>query len=46
MFKNHVLKPYFFSGLMIYVEKGDSITIAGKEFFINDAWPRCGIIDR
>ena len=31
-----ILKPFFFCGLMCYLEKGETLKIAGKEFFVND----------
>ena len=43
--KNQILKPYFFGGLMIYLEKGETLIIAGREFFVNECQPRSGIVD-
>jgi len=34
--KSQVLEPYFFGGSMCYLEKGETIKIAGHEFFINE----------
>jgi len=30
---------------MCYLEKGETIMIAGQEFFINECQPRTGIVD-
>ena len=30
---------------MCYLEKGETIEIAGQEFFINECQPRTGIVD-
>lgn len=40
-----MLEPYFFGGSMCYLEKGETIKIAGHEFFINECQPRTGIVD-
>lgn len=40
LINQQVLKPYFFCGLMCYLEKGETLKIAGKEFFVNDCQPR------
>ena len=45
MIKSEILEPYFFGGPMCYLEKGETIMIAGKEFFINECQPRTGIVD-
>jgi hypothetical protein len=34
--KSQILKPYFFGGLTIYLEKGETLIIAGREFFVNE----------
>ena len=31
-----ILKPYFFGGLKVYLEKGETLIIAGREFFVNE----------
>lgn len=46
LLKTEILMPYFFCGLMCYLEKGETLKIAGKEFFINDCQPRTGIINK
>lgn len=46
MTKSQFINPYFFSGLMCYVEKGETLIIANREFFVNDCWPKSGIVDR
>ena len=30
---------------MIYLEKGETLIIAGREFFVNECQPRSGIVD-
>ena len=44
--RNEILQPYFFGGLSCYLEKGETIKIAGHEFFINECQPRTGIVDQ
>ena len=36
LIKSQILQPYFFGGLMCYLEKGETIKIAGHEFFVNE----------
>ena len=36
LIKQEILHPYFFSGSMCYIEKGETIKIAGHDFFINE----------
>lgn len=43
--RSQILKPYFFGGLMTYLEKGETLIIAGREFFVNECQPRSGIVD-
>ena len=45
LIKSQVLDPYFYGGSMCYIEKGETIKIAGHEFFINECQPRTGIVD-
>ena len=45
LIKSQILEPHFFGGLMCYLEKGETIKIAGHEFFINECQPRTGIVD-
>ena len=40
------LHPYFFSGFMCYLERGDTLVIDNQEFFVNDCTPSCGIVDK
>lgn len=45
LIRYQVLQPYFFGGHMCHLEKGETIKIAGHEFFINECQPRTGIVD-
>lgn len=45
LLREQILRPYFFGGLMCYLEKGETLKIAGREFFINECQPRTGIVD-
>ena len=45
LIKTQILKPFFFGGSMCYIEKGETVKIAGHEFFINECQPRTGIVD-
>ena len=40
------LEPYFFCGFVWFVEKGETIMIDNQEFFVNDAKPKCGLVDK
>jgi hypothetical protein len=38
--------PYYQnSGLTCFLEKGETLRIASREFFVNDCWPRQGIVN-
>jgi hypothetical protein len=47
MLKEHILVPFYQkSGLTCFLEKGETLRVASREFFVNDCWPRQGIVDR
>jgi hypothetical protein len=43
--KSQILAPFFFGGLLCYVEKGEMIKIAGRDFFVNECQPRSGVVE-
>ncbi len=43
--KKHYLEPYFLGSFMCFVEKGETIMIGNREFFVNDCKPKNGIVD-
>ena len=45
LIKTQILEPHFLGGLTCYLEKGETIKVAGHEFFINECQPRTGIVD-
>lgn len=44
--RDEYLNPYFMSGIMCFVEKGETIMIDDQEFFVNDCKPKMGIVDK
>ena len=42
---DRIINPYFLSGIMRYMEKGETISIIHYDFFVNDCNPRAGIFD-
>lgn len=45
LIESQLITPFFFGGIMIHVEKGETLKIAGREFFVNECQPRSGIVD-
>jgi hypothetical protein len=46
MLQEQILVPYYQnSGLTCFLEKGETLRIASREFFVNDCWPRQGIVN-
>mmetsp|Transcript_5890 Transcript_5890/g.5310 ORF Transcript_5890/g.5310 Transcript_5890/m.5310 type:complete len:105 (+) Transcript_5890:1240-1554(+) len=39
------VNPYFLSGIMRFVEKGETLIIRKQQFFVNDCNPKYGIVD-
>ena len=42
---NYTVEPYFLTGIIRYLEKGETIQIRQQEFFVNDCQPWSGLIE-